>query len=217
MEIYGKRAAGLREFPAPAMISEPIRVAYADKKWPTQKAYLDSLSRQARAAESLSLVSPTGVFRAIASAICRTDLASHARRMDRTRQYRESFVRWLQGKDAFGSFSWITPTDPATFKTEDELVANRTGGEFKTAAGVRGLGLRAEGLPGPLVEAQRRQSPRRQPGRFPVPRHLRHAPLPGPAGALSPGSNPRSSRRACSSSRPSSSSPWATSRSSALT
>jgi hypothetical protein len=116
------------------MVAEPIRVAYADKKWPTQKAYLDSLFRQARAAEALSLVSPTGVFRAIASAICRTDLASHARRMDGIRRYREGFVRWLQGRDAFGSFSWITPTDPETFKTEDELIEKRTGGEFKTAA-----------------------------------------------------------------------------------
>ena len=53
----------------------------------------------------LSLVSPAGVFRAIASAVCRTDLASHARRMDRTRRYRETFVRWLQGKDIFGSFT----------------------------------------------------------------------------------------------------------------
>ena len=54
--------------------------------------------------------------------------------MDRTRQYRETFVRWLRGKDIFESFRWITPVDPASFKTEDELVALRTGGEFKTEA-----------------------------------------------------------------------------------
>ncbi len=134
MEIYGSARPDFENFRRTAMVAEPIRVAYADKKWPTQKAYLDSLFRQARAAEALSLVSPTGVFRAIASAICRTDLASHARRMDGIRRYREGFVRWLQGRNAFGSFSWITPTDPETFKTEDELVEKRTGGEFKSAA-----------------------------------------------------------------------------------
>jgi hypothetical protein len=53
--------------------------------------------------------------------------------MDRARQYRETFVRWLGGKDIFSSFRWITPADPATFKTEDELIEERTGGEFKTA------------------------------------------------------------------------------------
>jgi hypothetical protein len=53
--------------------------------------------------------------------------------MDRTRQYRETFVRWLRGKDIFTSFRWLTPADPASFRTEDELIEMRTGGEFKTA------------------------------------------------------------------------------------
>ena len=52
--------------------------------------------------------------------------------MDRTRQYREAFVRWLRGKNIFESFRWITPTDPTTFKTADALIELRTGGEFKT-------------------------------------------------------------------------------------
>ncbi|MGZ5515133.1 MAG: ABC transporter permease subunit [Candidatus Aminicenantales bacterium] len=132
VETYGNSRDEFANFHRRAMVSEPIRIAYADKRWASQKAYLDSLVRQADAAGTFSLVSPTGVFRAIAAAICRTDLASHARRMDRIRQYRESFVRWLQGKDIFGSYRWITPTDPASFKTDDQLTAERTGGEFKT-------------------------------------------------------------------------------------
>lgn len=134
MEIYGSARPDFENFRRTALVSEPIRIAYADKKWAAQKAYLDSLSRQSEAAESLSLLSPTGAFRAIASAVCRTDLASHARRMDRIRQYRESFVRWFQGKGVFRSFGWLTPTDPASFKTEDQLTEARTGGEFKTEA-----------------------------------------------------------------------------------
>jgi hypothetical protein len=114
------------------MASEPIRLEYADKRWAPQKAYLDSLARQAGAAERLSYASPTGVFRAIASAICRTDLAAHRRQMDRSRQYRETFIGWLKGMDIFASFAWLTPSDPATFLTDDQLVEKRTGGEFKT-------------------------------------------------------------------------------------
>jgi ABC-type transport system involved in multi-copper enzyme maturation permease subunit len=133
VETYGNSRGEFENFHRRAMISEPIRIATADKRWASQKAYLDSLARQADAATTFSLLSPTGVFRAIAAAICRTDLASHARRMDGIRQYRESFIRWLEGKDIFSSYRWITPTDPASFKTDDQLTAERTGGEFKTA------------------------------------------------------------------------------------
>ena len=54
--------------------------------------------------------------------------------MDLTRRYRETFAAWLKDKQIFSSFRWITPADPSAFKTEDELVALRTGGEFKTVA-----------------------------------------------------------------------------------
>lgn len=134
METYGNSRDEFEKDRRRAALSEPIRLDYADRKWAPQKAYLDSLARQARAAEAFSFLSPAGIFRSIASAICRTDLAAHAGRMDRIRRYRESFVGWLKGKDIFKSYRWITPADPATFKTEDELVRGRTGGEFKTAA-----------------------------------------------------------------------------------
>ncbi len=133
VETYGNPRETFENFRRGAAVSEPIRIAYADRRWALQKAYLDTLARQARAAEKLSGLSPTGLFRTVCTAICRTDLSAHEREMNRLRQYRESFVRWLRGKDIFASFRWLTPTDPATFRTEDELVAARTGGEFKTA------------------------------------------------------------------------------------
>lgn len=133
MEVYGSSREEFDVFRRKAMTSEPIRLDYADRRWVPQKAYLDSLARQAGAAERLSFASPTGVFRAIASAICRTDLAAHRRLMDRARQYRETFIGWLKGMDIFASFAWVTPTDPAAFLTDDQLVEKRTAGEFKTA------------------------------------------------------------------------------------
>ncbi len=132
VETYGASKDGFEGFRRRAAVSEPLRLDYAEKKWAPEKDYLDGLMRQARAADRLSFLSPAGLFRAVASAVCRTDLAAHGRLMDRTRRYRETFVRWLRGKDIFASFRWVTPLDPATFKTEDELVALRTGGEFKT-------------------------------------------------------------------------------------
>ncbi|HSA95923.1 MAG TPA: ABC transporter permease subunit [Acidobacteriota bacterium] len=134
METYGNPPEEFENFRRRASISEPIRIAYADRKGAVAKAYVDSLARQARTADRLSFVSPAGLFRAVAAAVCRTDLRAHERLMDRTRQYREAFVGWLKGKDIFASFRWITPADPATFRTEDQSTEARTGGEFKTAA-----------------------------------------------------------------------------------
>lgn len=134
METYGNPRQGFEVMRRRAEISEPLRIQYADKRWAVQKVYLDSLARQARIAEKLSLVSPAGVFRTIASAVCATDLRSHESQMDRTRQYRETFVRYLEAKNIFSSFRWITPAPPESFyPSEDALIEKRTGGEFKTA------------------------------------------------------------------------------------
>jgi ABC-type transport system involved in multi-copper enzyme maturation permease subunit len=133
METYGNSDSEFEVFRDKAVVSEPIRLEYADKRWASQKAYLDSLNRQARLARGLSFVSPTGLFRAIASAVCATDSESHQDRMDRTRRYREIFINYFKAKDIFSSFSWVTPVAPDTFMTEDELIERRTGGEFTNA------------------------------------------------------------------------------------
>ncbi len=133
METYGNTGDEFDVFRRKAMVQEPIRLDYADRKWAPQKAYLDSLTRQARFAKRLSLLSPAGLFRAIASAVCGTGLDSHLERMERVRRFREIFIRYFEAKDAFSSFSWVTPVPPDSFMNEDELVFRRTGGEFKTA------------------------------------------------------------------------------------
>lgn len=117
-----------------ASISEPMRLENADQKWAPQKAYLDSLTRQARAADLLATLSPSGIFRLVGTALCGTDWRAQARRLDDLRRYRETFVRYLQGKSIFSSFAYITAAPPATFRTADQLVAARSGGEFKTLA-----------------------------------------------------------------------------------
>ena len=134
LETYGNPRDGFEVMRRRSEISEPLRIEYADKRWAVEKAYLAGLSRQARAAASLSLLSPAGIFRTVASAVCATDLASHESLMDGARQYRETFIRYLEGKRIFSSFRWITPAAPDSFRTEDELVEGRTGGEFKTGA-----------------------------------------------------------------------------------
>ena len=132
VEAYGMSRSDFESQRQRCMISEPIRIDYADKKWPSQKAYLDSLAHQSRVAEGLSAISPAGIFRIVASAVCSTNIRSHEKEMDRIRQYREAFIRYLENKNIFALLPYFTPTPPETFLTEDQLVEKRTGGEFKT-------------------------------------------------------------------------------------
>jgi ABC-type transport system involved in multi-copper enzyme maturation permease subunit len=117
-----------------AEISEPLRIDNADRKWALQSAYLDSLTRQARAADRLSMISPAGIFRLVGTAVCGTDWRAQEKRLADLRRYRETFVRYLQGKNIFSSYSYITAASPSTYKTADQLVAARSGGRFKTLA-----------------------------------------------------------------------------------
>jgi ABC-type transport system involved in multi-copper enzyme maturation permease subunit len=132
-ETYGNDRAEFENMRRQAEILMPILIRYADKRWALEKSYLDSLGGQARFAEKLSLISPAGIFRAVGSAICATDLRAHGNLMDRTRRYRETFISYLEGRKMFSSFKWITPASPESFQTEDALIEKRTGGEFKTA------------------------------------------------------------------------------------
>ena len=52
--------------------------------------------------------------------------------MERTRQYRETFIQYLESKNIFSSFSYFTPIPPESFMAADKIVEIRTGGEFKT-------------------------------------------------------------------------------------
>jgi ABC-type transport system involved in multi-copper enzyme maturation permease subunit len=133
-ETYGCTASFFERQRREMAVGEPMRLANADRKWGPQKAYLDSLSKQARAAENLALLSPAGIFRAVATAASGTDRRAQEKRLDDVRRYRETFINWFKGKNMFERFEYITPTLPSAFKTADQLMAARTGGKFKTLA-----------------------------------------------------------------------------------
>jgi ABC-type transport system involved in multi-copper enzyme maturation permease subunit len=131
-EIYGSSKSLFERERLSSAYAEPLRIDYADKKWASQAAYLESLARQQSVADRISLISPAGILRIVASAICLSDAHSQDRFMDLTRQYRETFIRYLESKNIFSSFRYITPTPPRSFMTGDEIIEKRTGGEFKT-------------------------------------------------------------------------------------
>ena len=167
VETYGSSRTDFEAQRRRSMISEPLRIDYADKKWSSQKAYLDSLVYQAHAAEGLSAISPAGVFRIIASAVCSTDRRSLENEMDRIRQYREAFIRYLQNKNIFASFRYITPALPETFLTEDQLIEKRTGGEFKTAQAFRAWAARQKDARARGVKLSKNKIPGDEPSDYP--------------------------------------------------
>ena len=132
LETYGNSRADFEIMLRKITISEPLRIEYADRKWAPQKSYLDSLIRQSRVAERISMISPAGLFRVIAEAVCSTGVRARESDMVQARRYRETFIDFLRNKNVFASYRYITAAPPETFRTEDQLVEIRSGGEFKT-------------------------------------------------------------------------------------
>lgn len=113
---------------------EPLRVDYADKKWPIQKAYLDELESQRSLAEVLSLLSPSEIFRLAASSLCRTDVDAHYSFLDRTRIYRDELIQFFKEEKIFDSYQYFTRVQPEKFRTADEIIQITTEGRFQTVA-----------------------------------------------------------------------------------
>ena len=133
-ESYGCSASFFEYKRLRAAIWVPMMIDNADQKWASQAAYLDSLGRQARAAVNLAMISPAGIYRAVAGALCGTDWAALVRRLDDVRRYRETFISYLRGKDIWSKFEWFTSTPPSKMITADAIIEKLSGGRFKTRA-----------------------------------------------------------------------------------
>ncbi len=117
---------------------EPLRIEYADKKWVFTKEYIDKYEVRERLAKRLALLSPTDVFRQVASALCRTDVDTRDRRfMESLWRYRDDFIDYLEDKNLFSSYEYFTRQPPETFMDFDEIVRVRSGGQFNSAAEYR--------------------------------------------------------------------------------
>jgi len=130
--VSGNTKSMMEHYKKKHEFTEPLRIDYADKKWGLQKAYLDDLDEQRNFADMISLISPSEVFRLVSASLCRTDVTSHYRFMDRVRRYRDEFIDFFRDRKIFSSFIYFTPQPPDTFMTADEIVRIRTGGEFNT-------------------------------------------------------------------------------------
>ena len=113
---------------------EPIRIAYAHKRWVLQREYLRSLEQQAELAAWFSRLSPAFLYRNLSQILCRTDAGAYLQFMDRCRRYREELIGHFQNRNLFTSFIYFTPEPPEKHLSEDAHIAFRTAGKFKTLA-----------------------------------------------------------------------------------
>jgi ABC-type transport system involved in multi-copper enzyme maturation permease subunit len=98
--------------------AEPLRIDYADKKWPVQQAYFKEVNRQRKLAVFLSCLSPSGIFKNISSSLCKTDFQSHQDFILKAREYREELIRYFGDKELFGSYLYFTRVPPEKWKED---------------------------------------------------------------------------------------------------
>jgi ABC-type transport system involved in multi-copper enzyme maturation permease subunit len=111
---------------------EPLRIQFADKKWPFRERYLHELEKQQKLAKYLSFLSPSEIFKESASALCSTNYESHNNFLEQARNYREALIEYYLRNKLFGSFSYFTQLDPSSFMTADELINYKSKGLCKT-------------------------------------------------------------------------------------
>lgn len=87
---------------------EPLRISTADRAWWIRKRVLDeTYGRKQRLTMNILRLSPAAIYQNASSVLSGTDLGSVQRFMDQTREYRQSFIRYLYNQGAFSSTYWF--------------------------------------------------------------------------------------------------------------
>jgi ABC-type transport system involved in multi-copper enzyme maturation permease subunit len=102
-------------------LSVPILMNNCTRKWAIQSAYLQKIYRQERTMRYLTCLSPAGIFRHIAAALCRTGIDSEVHFMTRARQFQDDFYGYYVQNRIFQSYAYITP------QKEENLPADMEG------------------------------------------------------------------------------------------
>ena len=87
---------------------EPLRIKTADRVWQIRKQVLDdSYGRKERLTMHILRLSPAAVYDNASAILAGTDLGSVREFMDQVREYRRSFIQYLNNQEAFSSAHWF--------------------------------------------------------------------------------------------------------------
>jgi hypothetical protein len=105
-------------------LAMPVLLANCDRKWAIQSDYLQQVYRQEKMMRYLTCLSPAGIFKHIAAALCRTGIDSEVYFMNRARQFQDAFYEYLTQNKIFSSYAYFTPVKEEDFPNDmDEASA----------------------------------------------------------------------------------------------
>jgi ABC-type transport system involved in multi-copper enzyme maturation permease subunit len=102
----------------------PIMIKACNDKWAIQSEYLQRLYRQEKTVRYLSYLSPAGIFKHIASVICRTGSGSEIHFMNQARQFHDTYFGYFEQTGLFYSYAYFTVMDENEFTDDVEYVEN---------------------------------------------------------------------------------------------
>ncbi len=118
LQIFGSKKSTYEFHRQLNAFAEPLRIDYADKKWPVQVAFHQELMKQRNFAQYFSYISPSEVFQAVASALCKTDYQQHMDFIESVRNYRLELIQYFYDKDLFNSYLYFTRVPAEKFTQE---------------------------------------------------------------------------------------------------
>jgi ABC-type transport system involved in multi-copper enzyme maturation permease subunit len=107
-------------------IVNPILLENCDRKWAIQSDYLQKVYRQEKTVRYLSCISPAGIFKQVAAALCRTGMDGEVHFMDQTRQFQDVYYGHFVKNKIYSSYAYFTPQKESEFPDDwDEAVSQQ--------------------------------------------------------------------------------------------
>ena len=106
------------------VLSEPVRIRYADRIFEAQEQYLHGLTRQKHLAFVLTQISPVAIYENIMSALAGTDSGAREHFRNEVKAYTNEVIEYIRSKTGnFSSSSYFTPTkDEDHQKINNEMI-----------------------------------------------------------------------------------------------
>jgi ABC-type transport system involved in multi-copper enzyme maturation permease subunit len=114
-------------------LTNPVLLNNSDKKWTIQSAYLQQLYQQEKTVRYFSCLSPSEIFKQVASSLCKTGMKSEVHFMDQVRQFQDVFYGYFLQNKIYASYAYFTPQKESDFP-ENWEEANNDAATWKEAA-----------------------------------------------------------------------------------
>jgi ABC-2 family transporter protein len=106
--------------------SVPVALRFASRRAEYWRVYIHFRERQAAMARMLAFLSPEAVLQSAATFLTSTSAADYAHFVGLASQYRNTYLGYLQSKNAFGAYRWFTEDPPDQDRSFPMLLFGKT-------------------------------------------------------------------------------------------